>query len=329
MKSRSHKAPAFLKPAWGALLSIAVFFVLCYLQVRFCRLEGILGYLWYKPVLWAFPLCISLAVYVLVSMKQTWKQVVLFMICFALSVVTGAFVIGKPEMLTKAAWLARRTEAMETDPWTDEFDNTTLLFDLPVPLYLENGLESTGMDYESISAYLETLPEELVHRAGAFFILSEETFKEQMDDSYTSGTYGYTTVDTQSIILRSPGSNGRELYTINKDGTLVSLSSADFFNETIVHELCHLLDYRLEGDALFTSRTDVWKQLYQEYAQDLSEYSRKSSQEFFAETGVYYFLYPDLLKQISPELYDAFDQVYLLAIEENEKIPAWNDNEAN
>lgn len=159
---------------------------------------------------------------------------------------------------------------------------------------------------KAIVQMIHELPSALKKQAAGIYFLSENSFNQAIEQETNIDAAGFSRASNFTAAIKVPDLNRSEYLTYFRNGRTCSLSSPESFKETIVHELVHLADVRTHGSTLRISSLPRWKEIYETQKDLFGEYGATNRSEFFAEAGVYYFLYPDLLKEMSPAVYDFF-----------------------
>lgn len=194
-----------------------------------------------------------------------------------------------------------------------EFANTYLLRQNPFPIfYVDDGnLEQTipQSTLDALTAYIADLPAVLLDNCSAMYLMEEKAF-EDMDPSYENSiVFGLSKSSNFTVDIRLV-SDGSSSYTYMHSGQPVTLDNPVFYTETIVHELVHLFDMKSASRGALYSESDPFIAWYQSSPELFGSYGGTSPAEWFAEAGVYYFMYPDLLQMMSADIYQALDTVF-------------------
>lgn len=179
-----------------------------------------------------------------------------------------------------------------------------------IPLYFEHldGQPVLGeADQSAIAHMINSFPEELKHRAAGVYFLGRDSFNTLHDYGPADEIAGFTEMASATIVIKVRQDEADRYQALRKDGQTVSLNDPLCYQETLIHEFTHLLDVRPTGKTPCLSQREDWLDLYTRYQSLLGDYAMSAPTEYFAETGVFYFLYPHLLQKICPELYGWFD----------------------
>lgn len=195
------------------------------------------------------------------------------------------------------------------------YDDSVLEEDQPFLIFYTDDVNTPeSMNPEDLSyltQFIQSLPDVLTSNTAALYFVEDDLFLNQNDDlEHTGDIYGVSDVQNVAASIRLIHQNADQLYTLTKEGEQVILSNPDFYKETIVHELSHLLDLYSSGTGNLTSYSAEFRDLYEAAPDLLGEYGSTARTEYFAEAGVYYFLYPDRLKQLSLPLFEFFEARY-------------------
>ena len=162
-------------------------------------------------------------------------------------------------------------------------------------------------DQEAILAMISELPDSLKGHAAGIYFLSEDTFNSCIEEETSFDAAGFSRSSNFSTAIKVPDLRLDDYWTVFRDGQQVLLSVPQSYKETIVHELTHLVDVQITGNHLRLSATPEWTAIYDSQKEIFGKYGASSRIEMFAEAGVYYYLYPDLLQQMSPQIYEFFE----------------------
>lgn len=157
-----------------------------------------------------------------------------------------------------------------------------------------------------ISSFIERLPEQLLDNTAGIYLMEDQSFLKETSDFSSTEIFGLSDTATLSVHIRLSPEEYGEFYTKLHDGKLVGLQDPAFYEETIVHELCHLLDYRYGSYGMLLSSEKEFLDIYDQKKDFFGNYATSSPAEFFAECGVYYYLYPELMKEQFPGGYAYF-----------------------
>lgn len=304
MKSRT-KPSAFFRILAGAAIGAAGALILFAVELLAFGLAPQLSRVWTYSVLWILPSLFFAGIFLHVYVRRNFFRLCLWVfLCLILAMGSMYFVINPPAQLYQLGYIRQRLK----DIPVDNIEGLDQIAAKPLKIYMQDAKEMDPDAQEWIISFVSSLDPALLARPSGLYFLNLDSFSKEMGEDFTSGVFGYSQNMSRQAFIRMPSDSEQNRYTVFKDGSHVDLSEPDFYTETIVHELCHLLDVQEQGDTLFFSRSPEWQNLYDQYSQLLGEYGATSPVEFFAEAGVYYFLYPDLLQDISPEIYDAFDK---------------------
>lgn len=190
---------------------------------------------------------------------------------------------------------------------TPAYESMQLFQTDPVPVYIETGYSLPPDSADGLRKIWNRLPKILQEKASGIYFASEPTFLNDMNQP--SQSLGYSVVYNGSIVLRL-FQNARVTYP---DGSTADSDAFLFYESTLIHELMHQFDVREEGATLFWHETPEFQELYAAHLQDFGDYAASDPKEMFAETGMLYFLYPDLLEQRAPVLADWFRTLFTLS----------------
>lgn len=268
-----------------------------------------------NPSMWVLPACIGAFVFVWCLIQNGLLRTMLVLgLCAAL--LCSLYVQGPvlSSYLLNALMDSRIDLQRYVHADDPAFEHTWLLASEPFPIYyVDDGDLSVTVSQSTLDAltrYIDGLPSVLLENCSAVYLMEEPAF-EAMDDQYeNSSVFGVSKSSDFTMDIRLV-SNGSNSYTYMHDGTAVTLDNPLFYTETIVHELIHLADMKAGLQTQLASQSEPFASWYAAYPDLFGTYGSTSPAEWFAEAGVYYFMYPDLLMEISAEIYQAMDQFFL------------------
>lgn len=265
--------------------------------------------------LWFFPILLFVFSFVWQLLRHAYAKIIwTILVCAGL---IGLEIFNAPWVNSQAASLVldlRIEQQEEGQARNPLYPGSVLVADSPVLIYyLDDGSTPEKMppdQLDSVAAFVAGLPEVLTERTAAIYLMEDGLFLQQNGDIENPGNvFGVSDSRNVSTQIRLIHQDSDEMYTYLKDGTLVFLSDPSFYSETIVHEMTHLFDlYPDDGETLLSDSRQL-QDFYSRQPDLLGEYGSTSPAEYFAEAGVYYFLYPQLMQEKSPELYAWFDQI--------------------
>lgn len=163
-----------------------------------------------------------------------------------------------------------------------------------VPIYLE----SRNVRIDSLNKSLQMQPDVLLSNCKAIYVCSPEeetTCSKNYNnkDETFSNIGGYAESDTMQIYI-----NENALTKYNGFGT-------------ITHELSHLYDYLMEESSNGQLWDESWNSLYEQYQDEFSNYGTTNNNEFFAESMMFYFQYPEEMQEGNRKIfYEMFQSIF-------------------
>lgn len=309
MKSRSNSAFFILCRAFFLALCSA-FFVFV-LEVLFLGLRPVLKFQLLNPELWVIPLICAVFVFIWNLSRSGLYH---FLLSCLLVFTTGMVSMHSGVELQNVLFRYLRNTKIDLQRYTlldnPEYPDTYLITSDPVAIYyVDDGNYDETISEETLNYlcdYVRSLPSSLLVMPCAIYFMEDAAFCK-LDPSYeNSSVYGMSRSSDFTIHIRLIGLEGRYSYTYLHSNEAITLDNPKFYTETIVHELCHLIDMQNVAGGSLLSANEPFLTYYEENPDLFGSYGQTSSTEWFAECGVYYFMYPDELQKISPELYDAF-----------------------
>lgn len=314
MKSRTSSAfLAFGRNVLTAFLWAAAILIF---ELSFLNLWPVINQEFGHWQIWFLPGCVLLFVLIYWSLKRPLTRTILILAGFA-AVLSGWFFYGQKIQEIASAYVLDLRISEQKNAQTDQplYENSEQISESPLLVYWTDDPETEEVlddgSKEQIAMFIEQLPDVLTRYGASIYLMEDEAFLRECSDIEKNGNvYGVSSTAEAAanirIILKDPGL----LYTYLKDGSTVLLSDPAFYHETIVHELTHLLDYYSTGVQELKSHSSQIEQFYQNNPYQFGEYGASSREEYFAEAGVYYFLYPDLMQENAPEVYAFFVENY-------------------
>ena len=311
MKSRSNSAFLVFVRSLFCGLSTAAFVWL----LQFLILLPKSGYLelFQIPGLWFLPLCTAGFVFFWnLSKKILWRLLLLAFMAGGVAAIANNPVQAWQYGVRQAAEVKRaasRTEQLSLP----KYENAVLVASDPCPIYYVPDPEyPEPFDEQTLNQIIQTIqsaPDQLKRLPAAVYLVADRIFTESIPSSENGDVYGYTVPIDMTVYIRLIQDKADSLYTWKHNGQPVMLDDPDFYSETIIHELAHLLDLEYSEGIIFHSDKQAFKDLYQANIDCLSEYAMVDSHEYFAEAAVYWYSYPDLLKTVAPEVYNYFSNL--------------------
>lgn len=263
-----------------------------------------------NPTLYIPAILTALSVFVFLKLRS---RKFLSIACCILSLLlfTGYFVslIRHPLPLLQLITQRDRAAALSSQQTKPVFENAVRYESASPALYFEQS-DTQQMpsqeQKEALATMLASLPDALQKNAAGVYFLSEKSFNDAIASQSTFDAAGFSSSSDFSVAIKVPDLDLDEYWTYFRDGTRVSLNSPQSYLETLVHELTHLADLQMDGQTLRLSSTPEWKAIYETQKDVFGPYGATSPIELFAEGGVYYFLYSDLLHELSPAIEDFF-----------------------
>lgn len=279
-----------LLPVWQQSLSYSLLWILPGLFAVSTFLETVVDRSWFSVLVWV-GLCVGLAF----SMNYVYKN--------------------PPAQIAQLRMLRDHTRQKANQQQAPLISNTVRQPASEVPLYFEE-IEGQSVlsqaDQQQIAQIINNLPSLLKEKAAGVYFLSRESFRKQHSQDFEEEIAGFTQMENATIVIKVRLDEARNYRSLCKDGSSIALDDPYSYQETLVHEFTHLLDIQTKGETACLSDRADWIDLYNRYQYSLGNYASTSPIEFFAEAGVYYYLYPHLLYTISPEIYNWFT-TYALA----------------
>lgn len=268
------------------------------------------------PLLWFLPGLFAASTFLETLVDRSWFSILVWMgLCVGL-VFSMSYVSNHPSpQITQLRMLRDHTVQKANQQIAPLIPNTIRQPSSEVPLYFEE-IEGQPVlsqaDQQQIASIINNFPSLLKEKAAGIYFLSRDSFHKQHSQDFEEEIAGFTQMENATIVIKVRLDEAHNYRSLCKDGSSLALDDPFSYQETLVHEFTHLLDIQTKGEnACLSDRAD-WIDLYNRYQYSLGNYASTSPIEFFAETGVYYYLYPQLLYTISPEIYNWFS-TYALA----------------
>ncbi|WP_286356535.1 anthrax toxin lethal factor-related metalloendopeptidase [Ileibacterium valens] len=326
MKSRTSSAfLAFIRNLlisllWGA--GILIF------EISSLNLWEVLHYEVGHWQLWFFPIAVFCFVFLYRSFKKPVMKLAICLIAIS-SLLLSLYFRGVQIADIASAYILdlKISQQKNVQKSTPLYPNSVLLTEEPLLVYwVDDEKTSETLNSEQLETtrqFIESLPEILTQYSAAVYLMEDSLFLQNNSDIASLGeVFGVSSTLQAASCIRVIFDDANVLYTYLKDGSTVFLNDPIFFRETIVHELAHLLDYYSTGIQDLLSESEEFNQFYEEDPDLFGDYGASAREEYFAEASVFYFLYPDLMKQIAPDIYQFFlDRFpYQEEIQNQEKI---------
>ena len=308
MKSRSNSAfLVFGRALLCSLMTIAFFWLLEF--IVFHPKSNLLHML-QIPSLWFYPLAAGGVVFLWNLSRKFWWRLILIA-----AMAAGTYVVIQSldqyiDGAVQEAVKVRKIISQDDQTEHPRYENAELLALDPFPIYYEqDNIPIEHFPYEVLNRIVENIqaaPEDLKKLPAAMYLIGDHEFNESIADAEQGDVYGYAVPNDMTIYLRLIQENADSTYTYQHNGAPVMLSSPNFYTETILHEMAHLLDASKSGGFRLHSESNDFKALYEANKDLLSEYGAQDSHEFFAEAAVYWYLYPKILEREAPDVYSYF-----------------------
>lgn len=310
-ESRRKKPSAFFR------LTKALFYAflcLCVSLIAELWLSGLLP-VWKEtiayPLLWVLPGLFALCAFLEGLSERAWLSALIWSgLCLSLVFCMAAVLFKPPAQLSQIRMVRDHTIQKSAQNILPIFENTERVIECEEPLYFEtiSGLPSLACsDQQQIAQIINDLPPVLKEKAAGIYFLTRATFNSMHEQNQADDIAGFTRMDNAAVVIKIRIDEADNYRSLCKNGMTLGLDDPYSYQETLVHELVHLLDVQTIGATAWLSERQDWLDLYGRYQNVLGEYAASSPAEFFAEAGVYYFLYPQLLMDLSPEIYTWFE----------------------
>lgn len=312
-KSRSNSA--FFVLCRGVLIGAILACLVFLMEVFALGLMPVIDSELRNPQLWIVPGLVFLFVFVWCLSRNGVFRTILVLLMVG-SLAAGLYYQG-PALLSSLmnVLFKTRIDLQRYNQLDDpEFENTFLLANHPFPIYyVDDGNLDETIDQstlEALTAYISQLPPVLLENCTGIYLMEDQAFTT-LDDSYEdSSVYGVSKSQNFTVDIRLIGNEGRYSYTYLHSGKAVTLDDPLFYTETIVHELVHLVDMKHGTGSGLLSASDQVQQFYADAPDLFGDYGASSATEWFAEAGVYYFLYPQTLYSLSPNVYTYMEGIF-------------------
>lgn len=266
--------------------------------------------------LWVIPAAVSGFIFLFRSFHSRLARFMICAFCIMGILITGVM-YGKEIADLSSAYILdlriseQKNEQLEQPEYPEAFrlsEDPLLVYWVDDP-QTEEGLDEQQL--ENIVTFIRNLPPVLTQYAASVYLVEDQIFKNQNPELEKSGeVFGVSSTAEASADIRVVFEDSSVLYTYLKDGTTVFLNDPVFYRETIVHELTHLLDYYSTGVQELKRSSPEFTQFYEKAPDAFGSYGATAPEEYFAEAGVCYFLYPQMMKETSPEVYSFFERNY-------------------
>lgn len=315
-KSRRHRPSAFFILTKASLKALFVILLTLILELWFNELLAIWKESLSYSLLWFLPLLFGLGVFLDTLCRRAWLSVLTWTgICTVLVITMTSVCLHPPAQITQLGMLrsyVREKQAQNLQPSIDRTIRQPLC---EVPLYFEETEDGLPIlddqDQILIAQMINEMPETLRTRAAGVYFLGRDSFNAMHDYGPSDEIAGFTQMASATIVIKVRSDEADRFQALSKNGQTISLDDPECYRETLIHEFCHLLDVRHTGQTACLSDRQDWHDLFTRYQPVLGDYAMTSPAEFFAEAGVYYFLYPEQLQQMAPELYTWFSDYAL------------------
>ncbi|MCI9041674.1 zinc-dependent peptidase [Dubosiella newyorkensis] len=155
---------------------------------------------------------------------------------------------------------------------------------------------------------LEKVPKEALNKVSAIRFMDEAYFRQEEITRQNPNVVGFAnSADFSITILR----NDRTEPYIDLSIPEKVMFPSDYYTDTLLHELGHIVDYQEPYSQHFLSENEDFQSLYDIEGSQLNAYGASSPAEFFAESYKYYLRYPDLMEEKIP-----LTQAYFASIEQ-------------
>lgn len=262
------------------------------------------------PVLWFLPGLFAISTFLETLIDRSWFSVLIWLsLCVGLVFTMNGVYKDPPAQIAQLCMLRDHTIQKANQKQAPLLPNTIRQTYSEVPLYFEsiNGQPVLSEnDQIAISQIINNLSPLLKEKAAGVYFLSRETFRNEHMQNFEDEIAGFTQMENATIVIKVRIDEAHNYRSLCKDGSVLGLDDPYSYQETIIHEFTHLLDVQTKGATACLSDRADWVDLYNRYRLELGTYASTSPIEFFAEAGVYYFLYPELLYSRSPEIYNWF-----------------------
>ncbi len=263
-------------------------------------------------VLWIMPLVIAIGFFLDTLIRN--RKYAYWMWGVAIAILVGieaVFLINPPDQFAQLRFIKSHAEEIVRQQEEPLIADVTRISESKIPLYVETRSNANPLDDQSIEYLvnlINALPETLTERAAGIYFVDEDEFQANAAGKQNIEDFaGYVRLEQSAMYIKMHDPAEADLYLyVCHDGEQIPWGEAETYKETMIHELIHLLDIQYEGENVYLSNSKEWQDLFAKHQYDLSEYAATDPVEFFAEAGTYYFLYPDLLKQSAPDVYDWF-----------------------
>ncbi len=264
------------------------------------------------PLMWLFPLLSLVTMFIGSLSEKHWVWIILVILDLLIMLFGFYWILsGNSSQLIQIQILRDQQEQRKNQNPPESFGNLVRVESSKVPLYFETDEQGTpSLDparQEGIATLLNSLPEVLTDKPTAIYFVSQDSFVKQDPDFITDEFAAYTLSQNGTIVVRVRPDGPEGCRIVFQDGSLHACSEPESYQEILIHELCHLLDVQFKGPTPYLSSREDFLELYQNHGQEVGEYGATDPKEFFAEAGVYYFLYPDQLATQSPEIFRWFE----------------------
>ncbi len=261
-------------------------------------------------LLWVLPGLFALSTFLETLVDRSWFSVFIWLLlCVGLVFTMNRVYHDPPAQIAQLCMLRDHTIQKANQQRAPLIANTVRQTYSEVPLYFE-AIEGQSVlsenDQIQIAQIINNLPSVLKEKAAGVYFLSRDTFRNEHIKHFEDEIAGFTQMENATIVIKVRIDEANNYRSLCKDGSVLGLDDPYSYQETIIHEFTHLLDVQIKGETACLSDRDDWIDLYNRYQMELGNYASTSPIEFFAEAGVYYFLYPELLYSRSPEIYNWF-----------------------
>ncbi len=262
------------------------------------------------PVLWFLPGLFAISTFLETLIDRSWFSIFIWLsLCVILVFTMNRVYQNPPAQIAQLCMLRDHTIQKANQQQAPLLSNTVRQAYSEVPLYFElvNGQSVLSEnDQIQISQIINDLSPLLKEKAAGVYFLSRDTFRNEHMQNFEDEIAGFTQMETATIVIKVRIDEANHYRSLCKDGSVLELDDPYSYQETIIHEFTHLLDVQTKGETACLSDRADWLDLYNRYRLELGVYASTSPIEFFAEAGVYYFLYPELLYSRAPEIYNWF-----------------------